>query len=582
MSITETTTRQVFAGEITGGTALAIIIPFFDKSDLVVELETSGATVTWTLGVDYNVTGGNGNGGTVTPVNTVDSGSNVVVYRQLPLTQPVDLENQGSLAPAAIELALDRLIMQLLDTDDSSTRSVKADDGEVNPTGLRMPDLATRASQLCGWDSLGEITAIDPTSVIPDSITVNAWAEAFVGAASALAGRALLRVSYGLNASKAASPLAGDLYFTTDTLEAYICKTNGSWLLLSASQETVIQPNLIINGSAQINQRVNCTSVSEFPNDDFAFCLDHVLLISDGSQVANVVQNTADVPPGASHCFEVAATNNNLKYGLLFPIDSGLASALISPAQDIKTSFRFKVKGTADVNAVKASLLKWTGAQDALIDPFTDGNWGIAGGTPSPLGAGWAHIGTTPVESVSTAWKTVELEDITLGANGVNYALAIWLDDTDAVASTTKIFIADVHVNVGSSLAPYRRPSFQQEWDACTRFMVKSFDLADEPKQNVGNTNGALTFICSSGTNDDDFGIAFRYPRPMFKTPTLTFYNPEGLNAQWRDAIGDTDEGANVVYNAGDSGFFARAENAAMASGTILSLHYTAIAEITA
>ena len=45
---------------------------------------------------------------------------------------------------------------------------------------------------------------------------------------------------------------------------------------MSQAQETTVKPNLIINGTAQINQRVLCNGSSTFNSNDYNFCLGNI------------------------------------------------------------------------------------------------------------------------------------------------------------------------------------------------------------------------------------------------------------------------------------------------------------------
>jgi len=590
MTVTEQTVRQVFGpGPIAALTEMTIVIPFYNTSDIIVEEELNGVTTTMELGVDYTLVGGSGSGGTLTNLAETTADSNWVVYRAMPVQQVVDLENQDTMLPSAVEEGLDRLALMLLDAIDGSNRSVKADPGEINPTGLTMPDLATRASKILQWASDGEISAIDPGSVLPSEVTVSTFMkDTFLVLSSALAARGALAIGYGLNAGKAGSPAVGDIYFTTDSLEVYFCVSAGVWSLMSAAQETTVKPNLVINGSAKINQRVACNLTSTFKNDDFAFCLDHVMLVSDGaSNVATVIQNTADRPNGASHCFELVTATGSKKYGLLFPIDNVRAAPLLSDDQSKVCSIRFKHKATSGVRNLQAGVLAWNGTADAITDPFSGTAWGIEGTRPTAQ-SGWTWengaTGAGAAFSTDTTWATKEITNIPIDTVGAtNIAIAIWVDDLDLSVSTDKFYIAEVHLNEGDALAPYQPPSFEQEMAACTRFFRKSFPYTTQPAQNQG-VAGALSGDVHERAVKTSTGVYERFAIPMHKTPSLVFYNPSAANAEWHEIVHDTTEGAvTTVYNC-DSGFFVtHAVNTSSAQEEdSFALHYTALAEITA
>lgn len=590
MTVSEQTVRQTFIGN---GTAdpLAIIIPFIFNSDLIVTSELSGASTALVEGVDYTLVGGSGSGGTITPLAVIPAdGTKWVVVRRIPLTQPIDLTNQGSLLPAVIEEGLDRLTLQHLDRDDSILRAVQADANEIDPTGLTMPDLATRISQLCGWDSLGEITAISPDDVLPSDTSLTAFGTAWVAFATALLARDNLRLFYGLNGSKSGTPTVGDLYFSTDSLEVYICKVTNTWLLMSSSQETVRKPNLVVNGSAQINQRVNCNDpTDDFPNDDWNFCLDHVLLACDADGSATVVQNsTTDVPPdGASHCFEVNSAASNKKIGIAFPLSASQVASVLSAGDDRSVSVRFKHKANRIMN-LRCNIISWQGTVDAMTDPIADAAWGAEGTLPTLTGA-WTYehpsAGTADEFATATTWGTLEQVDIEINTPATtNLVLLIWADDTDLVASTDKFYISEVHINEGAALAPYVRPKFSEEWAECIRYFQKSFPYATAPGQNQGDT-GCIALSSNYPTGQDNaYGANVRYPIAMHASPSLIYYSPSAASNNWyiTDGGGGSTGEAVTLY-ASDMGHFLQLDSrSGFGAGETIGIHYTAVAEITA
>jgi hypothetical protein len=584
MTVTNQTVREVFAGPIGAAENVNTSIPFFETSDLILEIESSGSTVTWALGVNYTLTGGSG-GGTITTISTVAADENLVVVRRLPLTQPIDLQNQGALLPAAIEEALDRLLLLHLDNDDTALRAVTADPAELNPTGLVMPDLATRANQLCGWDALGEISAISPDDVLPADIDpVTLFGKLWVGTSDGVTARSLIGFNSGdTTALAAATPTLEAIFFTTDTLEVYI--GNGvSWDLMSASQATVVKPNLIINGSAQINQRVNCTSTSQYDNTDFSFCLDHVLVVSDTGGGAVVSQESTIIPDGGVKSFKINCAISSKKHGLMFPLDSSQAASLISSGNDKVCSFRFKHRASRAMN-LRAQVASFQGGTvDELTDPIADAAWGAAGTLPT-LSAGWTWEGGGAEFASSTSWATKEATNIAIDtASTKNLALIIWADDLDMVASTDSFYLAEVQLHEGSALAPYSPPTFEEEFSKCQRFYRKTFDQSVEPGSNRGQS-GALAMASSYSrtSGGDHYGVKVEFPFPMFKAPTVTLYNPSASGASWYNASDTATQGSGTARYAGDSGFFVELNvSNGFNPGEQCVIHYDAVAEIVA
>jgi hypothetical protein len=577
MTQSEQTVRQIFAGD-DSATPLHFVVPYFHSSDIVVESELDGTTNTLVNGVDYTISGGDGGGGTVTPLAAIADGTNWIIYRTLPRTQPIDFENQDTILPSAIEEGIDRVTLMLMEETDQASRAIKADPGEINPTGLTMPDLATRAGQLLKWDDTGNISSISPDEVIPDDYAVSSFGEAWIALGGWLAARSFLKINFGPIANISAAPvLQGSIYFATDTLELYLAD-GASYDLMSASQATTVKPNLIINGSAQVNQRVTCNAGSEFPNDDFAFCADHVLFMGQNDGSAIVETNEVSAPDGASHCFKLTAAANNEKFGLLFPLDHLKSSELISDGDDKVCSIRFKYFASSGVQNVRAMLLSWQNTVDELTDPIND--WGAAGAEPT-LNAGWTREGDESTDiPTDTQWLTKEITNIACDSGSTdNFALMLWVDDDDLTASTDIVYFADVQLNEGAALAPYKRPSFQEEYLECSRFMQKSFDYPTAPASNAGYP-GVLIRVHEQ-PEEAKGGVQVGLPMLMHKIPTVAFYNPSATGSAWYNITDTKNSGSASALYPSQRGFFA-AENSPQptARHDRIGIHYTAIAEI--
>jgi hypothetical protein len=351
-----------------------------------------------------------------------------------------------------------------------------------------------------------------------------------------------------------------------------------SWGAGGAAANT--NPNLIINGSAQINQRVNCTSTSTYANDDFGLSLDHVTLVSDGNNACDVIQNTAERPDGGSHCFELLTQTDDVKFGLLFPLDKGISAELFSAADDRKCSIQFKYKATAGVQNIRAQVLSYTGATpDQLVDPISDWQAGTADIDPTYV-ATWTPNNTGVQIATTTDWQTYTLENVAMDTAGaVNVALLIHVADIDLDQPTDIIYIADVHMNEGATISTYVRPTRRQEYDDCIRYFQKTFPTEVEPKTQAGR-NGVIVSKHWTGTNVDA-GVNYQYQTQMNNNPVLTFYNPVNNNAEWFEDNNDNDNGAVVHLHDSQRGSWISHPNSSGPGNADISLvHMTADAEL--
>jgi hypothetical protein len=66
----------------------------------------------------------------------------------------------------------------------------------------------------------------------------------------------------------------------------------------------------------------------------------------------------------------------------------------------------------------------------------------------------------------------------------------------------------------------------------------------------------------------------------MTKQPSLVFYCPGANLTHWWNQSTSSSEGVNQLHHSSDTSFFARAASATTATGNIMSIHYTAVAEI--
>jgi len=152
MTISTTGTRQSYIGNgVT--TEFAFPYRFLANADLqVILVATDGTETVQVLNTDYTVAGaGSDSGGTVTMIVAPASGAQLVVYRELELTQEVDYITGDSFPAETHEQALDRLTMITQQIDEEVGRSLKfavsVEDPDVTlpplqaGKGLRVNDL---------------------------------------------------------------------------------------------------------------------------------------------------------------------------------------------------------------------------------------------------------------------------------------------------------------------------------------------------------------------------------------------------------------------------------------------------------
>lgn len=148
-----------------------------------------------------------GVGGTVTyPLSgaPIPSGALLTIQRIVPLTQTTSISNQGAFYPQAVERALDILCMEIQQVGGIANRALLFNPIDVGPFAP-LPAAAQRASQLLGFDSLGNPIAAEPTGALVSSVmqpvveaasTVEALA--LLGAPVSFSNIGVLRSFFGL------------------------------------------------------------------------------------------------------------------------------------------------------------------------------------------------------------------------------------------------------------------------------------------------------------------------------------------------------------------------------------------------
>jgi hypothetical protein len=192
MTVSSTSNRVVYAGNgATTGFPFAFKVQ--QLADLaVIYTDATGADVTLSAG-QYSATGfGLDAGGTVTFAPSgvpIASGTTLTIYRNVAVTQPTSISNQGAVWPQVIEAALDRLTFVGQAVTDAVSRALMVsptDGGSLNP----LPTKTQRANAVLGFDQNGQPYA---AQLIAGLSAASAWiATNFLPTNSAATARAAL------------------------------------------------------------------------------------------------------------------------------------------------------------------------------------------------------------------------------------------------------------------------------------------------------------------------------------------------------------------------------------------------------
>ena len=158
MTVSSSTNRVSYSGNGTL-TVFAYTFKVFDESDLTVILRASDGTETvQTITTHYTVSGvGDAGGGNVTFVTAPTATETVVILREQPLTQGLDLVPNDPFPAASLEDALDKLVFMSQKHEEELGRAIKASKGNTITGSDFTISAADRANRVFSFDSNGDL-----------------------------------------------------------------------------------------------------------------------------------------------------------------------------------------------------------------------------------------------------------------------------------------------------------------------------------------------------------------------------------------------------------------------------------------
>jgi len=161
LTISTTTIKNSYSGN-GSTTVFNYTFKVTDEDDIEVIIRSSdGTETTKTISTHYNVSGvGNANGGSVTFTsgNVPTSAQTVVLRRDTPQTQGVDLIENDPLPANTLEDALDKVTSITQELQEESDRSIKISRTNTMTSTEFTVDATNRANKLLSFDSSGEIS----------------------------------------------------------------------------------------------------------------------------------------------------------------------------------------------------------------------------------------------------------------------------------------------------------------------------------------------------------------------------------------------------------------------------------------
>jgi len=159
MTVSSSTSRVSYSGN--GSlTAFAYTFKIFDEDDLTVILRASDGTETvQTITTNYTVSGvGDAGGGNVTFVTAPTATQTVVILREQPLTQGLDLVPNDPFPANSLEEALDKIVFMTQKHEEELGRAIKASRTNVITGSEFTISASDRANKVFAFDSAGDVS----------------------------------------------------------------------------------------------------------------------------------------------------------------------------------------------------------------------------------------------------------------------------------------------------------------------------------------------------------------------------------------------------------------------------------------
>ena len=148
-----------------GDTVFNFVLPYFDNSDINVEIERANGSIVDPSTYSFTVAAINGNtetGATVTLSSiTLAANDKVTILRNVPITQQYDLQEGGTIDPVALNKALDRVVAQNQQQENKFGRTITFPETDADSITYNVDSSSTdRAGKVLGFDSSGNVTEL--------------------------------------------------------------------------------------------------------------------------------------------------------------------------------------------------------------------------------------------------------------------------------------------------------------------------------------------------------------------------------------------------------------------------------------
>jgi hypothetical protein len=282
-------------------------------------------------------------------------------------------------------------------------------------------------------------------------------------------------------------------------------------------------------------------------------CLDIVATTADASIAANDVYVVLQRIEGLSSSFLGFGQLSARRITVSFWVKSSKTGTFYVTARNNSNNRTYTTAYT--INAADTWEFK-----SFSIPGDTSGTWLYTNGVG--LSLTWTLAAGSNFQGTADTWNASNV----LGTSSQANAL-------DTIGNHFKLALVQVEEGVGAS--PFEQLPQDVVLDRCRRYYRKSFALATAPAQNVGSNVGAAFAV--SHVASAVFGGRVEFDTNMRAAPTITTYNPNVANANWRDITNGADRTVTVA-DASESGF--NVTGAAGAAAALNYIHWQAVSEL--
>lgn len=184
-------------------TEFAFSFRILEDEHIQVIQSADGVDTTLSLGSDYTVSGVGSASGSVILAAPLPTGETLTIIRSVPLTQTVDLQNQGGFFPDTVERMADLLTMAVQQQAERLNRAVLVSASD-EPSNLVIPNTAGRANKALVFDADGDL-AVSADDYEDQAAAAAASASAASASATAASGSATAAAASATAASGSAA-----------------------------------------------------------------------------------------------------------------------------------------------------------------------------------------------------------------------------------------------------------------------------------------------------------------------------------------------------------------------------------------